>query len=80
MKAIELTIEESLLADIDNAICDLSMTRDDFVRTALKELYASVRLLLSRDSMQRATYASQWLQTNLTSGKTSRFGVCDAAG
>lgn len=36
MKAIELTIEESLLADIDEATRDLSMTRDDFVRTALE--------------------------------------------
>lgn len=36
MKAIELTIEESLLAEIDEATRDLSMTRDDFVRTALE--------------------------------------------
>jgi metal-responsive CopG/Arc/MetJ family transcriptional regulator len=36
MKAIELTIEESLLAEIDEATRSLSMTRDDFVRTALE--------------------------------------------
>jgi metal-responsive CopG/Arc/MetJ family transcriptional regulator len=36
MKAIELTIEESLLAEIDEVTRDLSMTRADFVRTALE--------------------------------------------
>lgn len=36
MKEIELTIEESLLAEIDEATRALSMTRADFVRTALE--------------------------------------------
>jgi len=36
MKAIELTIDESLLAEIDDATRALSMTRADFVRTALE--------------------------------------------
>jgi CopG family transcriptional regulator / antitoxin EndoAI len=36
MKAIELTIEESLLEGIDEVTRDLSMTRADFVRTALE--------------------------------------------
>jgi metal-responsive CopG/Arc/MetJ family transcriptional regulator len=36
MKAIELTIEESLLAEIDDVTRDLRMTRADFVRTALE--------------------------------------------
>ncbi len=36
MKAIELTVEESLLAEIDEVTHHLSMTREDFVRTALE--------------------------------------------
>lgn len=36
MKEIELTIEESLLAEVDEATRALSMTRADFVRTALE--------------------------------------------
>lgn len=36
MKAIELTIEETLLEEIDEVTHKLSMTREDFVRTALE--------------------------------------------
>ncbi|MGB7923956.1 MAG: hypothetical protein WCF57_11985 [Pyrinomonadaceae bacterium] len=36
MKEIELPIEESLLAEIDEVTRALSMTRADFVRTALE--------------------------------------------
>ena len=36
MKEIELTIEDALLAEIDEATRALSMTRADFVRTALE--------------------------------------------
>lgn len=36
MKTIELTIEESMLAEVDQATRALEMTREDFVRTALE--------------------------------------------
>jgi metal-responsive CopG/Arc/MetJ family transcriptional regulator len=36
MKTIELTVEESILAEVDRATRDLEMTREDFVRTALE--------------------------------------------
>jgi metal-responsive CopG/Arc/MetJ family transcriptional regulator len=36
MKAIELTIEESLLAEIDEVTRAFSLTRADFVRMALE--------------------------------------------
>ena len=36
MKTIELTIEESVLAEVDQATQALEMTREDFVRTALE--------------------------------------------
>jgi len=36
MKTIELTIEESVLAEVDQATRALEMTREDFVRTALE--------------------------------------------
>ncbi len=36
MKTIELTIEESVLAEVDQATRVLEMTREDFVRTALE--------------------------------------------
>jgi metal-responsive CopG/Arc/MetJ family transcriptional regulator len=35
MKTIEVTIEESVLAEVDLATRALEMTREDFVRTAL---------------------------------------------
>ena len=36
MKTIELTIEESVLAEVDQETQALEMTREDFVRTALE--------------------------------------------
>ena len=36
METIELTIDESLLAEVDRAIRRLSMTRADFARLALE--------------------------------------------
>jgi metal-responsive CopG/Arc/MetJ family transcriptional regulator len=36
METIELTIDESLLAEVDQAIRRLSMTRADFARIALE--------------------------------------------
>ena len=35
MKTIELTVEDSLLAEVEQATRELEMTREDFVRTAL---------------------------------------------
>jgi len=35
MKTIELTVEESMLAEVERATRKLAMTREDFVRTAL---------------------------------------------
>ena len=36
MKTIELDVEESMLAEVDQATRELEMTREDFVRTALE--------------------------------------------
>ena len=36
MKTIELTVDESLLAEVDQATQQLSMTRADFARLALE--------------------------------------------
>lgn len=36
MKTIELTVEESILAEVDEATRVLEMSREDFVRTALE--------------------------------------------
>jgi metal-responsive CopG/Arc/MetJ family transcriptional regulator len=36
MKTIELTVEEAMLAEVDEATRALEMTREDFVRTALE--------------------------------------------
>jgi metal-responsive CopG/Arc/MetJ family transcriptional regulator len=36
MRTIELTVEEAMLAEIDEATRALEMTREDFVRTALE--------------------------------------------
>jgi metal-responsive CopG/Arc/MetJ family transcriptional regulator len=58
MKAIELTIEESLLADIDEATRDLSMTRDDFVRTAL-ERALSQREIIALERQHAKAYEHQ---------------------
>jgi len=58
MKAIELTIEESLLAEIDEVTHDLSMTRADFVRTAL-ERALSQREIIALERQHEKGYAGQ---------------------
>lgn len=56
MKAIELTVEESLLAEIDEVTRALSMTRADFVRTAL-ERALSQREIIALERQHAQGYA-----------------------
>ena len=64
MTDIELTIEESLLAEIDEATRTLSMTRADFVRTALE------RALRQREMIAlEQQHARGYAQHPVTSGE-----------
>ena len=64
MKEIELTIEDSLLAEIDETTRALSMTRADFVRTAL------VRALQQREMIAlERQHAQGYVQYPVTPGE-----------
>jgi len=57
MKAIELNVDEALLAEIDEVTRDLSMTRADFVRTALERALCQ-REVIALERQHATGYAS----------------------
>ena len=58
MKTIELTVEESMLAEVDRATHDLEMTREDFVRTA-KERALQQQEIIALEQKHARGYANQ---------------------
>jgi metal-responsive CopG/Arc/MetJ family transcriptional regulator len=58
MKTIELTVEESMLAEVDRATRDLEMTREDFVRTALERALQQQEIIALEQRHARG-YANQ---------------------
>lgn len=56
MQTVELTIEESLLAEVDRATQRLSITRDAFLRLAL-ELALKNQKVLALEQQHAAGYA-----------------------
>jgi metal-responsive CopG/Arc/MetJ family transcriptional regulator len=68
MKEIELTIEDSLLAEIDEVTRALSMTRADFVRTALERALGQREII----ALERQ-HARGYAQHPMTSGEFSEW-------
>ena len=58
MKTIELTVEETMLAEVEEATRALEMTRDDFVRTALQRALQQQEIIALEQRHARG-YASQ---------------------
>jgi metal-responsive CopG/Arc/MetJ family transcriptional regulator len=56
MQTIELTIDESLLARVQQAADSLQMTRSDFIRVALERaVQQRERIALERHNFRKAT-------------------------
>jgi metal-responsive CopG/Arc/MetJ family transcriptional regulator len=68
MKAIELTIDESLLAEVDEVTRSLSMTRADFVRTALERALGQREII----ALERQ-HARGYTQHPLTPGELDEW-------
>jgi metal-responsive CopG/Arc/MetJ family transcriptional regulator len=58
METIELTVEESMLAEVDRATRALEMTREDFVRTALTRALQQQEIIALEQKQTRG-YADQ---------------------
>jgi metal-responsive CopG/Arc/MetJ family transcriptional regulator len=58
MKTIELTIEDSVLAEVERATRELDMTREDFVRTALERAVRQ-REVIALERRQARGYAER---------------------
>jgi len=67
MKTIELTIEESLLAEIDRVTQTLAMTRVDFVRAALERALRQ-RELIALEQQHARGYARRPAQPDEFAG------------
>ncbi|HYY42792.1 MAG TPA: hypothetical protein VE775_08690 [Pyrinomonadaceae bacterium] len=58
MKTIQLAVEESMLAEVDQVTRELEMTREDFLRTALERALQQQEIIALEQKHARG-YASQ---------------------
>ncbi|CAN5753452.1 hypothetical protein BH20ACI3_BH20ACI3_25350 [soil metagenome] len=74
METIQLTIEESLLAEAEQTARSLDMSRSDFIKEALERALRQREIIVWSENTRRVMHATHRLPIKLVSGKVSKSG------
>lgn len=75
METIQLTIDESLLAEMNRATDALQMTPSDFMRVALERALQQREIIAMERKHAQGMHATHKLPMKLASGKVSKSGA-----
>ena len=78
MRTVQMTLDETLVQEIDQVVKELGTTRSAFAREALRAIAQVRRQRPWSVGIGKAMHASRYSQANSATGKTSRSGASDA--